>query len=865
MLCLNLVLLACQDTSAQQDVSKPSSKQGDIGATTDTHPAHHPIIKPVEGSVTRALVVETLAPLNVPSGDAPVDITPMIAEAAQRVTTEPGDLPRLKLEIDGERFDLPLRHTHVKAALSGDVARVEIEQTYENPFAEPIETVYVFPLPENSAVDGMRMGIGERVVEAEIKKRQDARQIYDDAKQQGRTAALLEQERPNIFTQSVANIAPHSEIKFVIRYVQDLTYDAGAYEFVFPMVVGPRFIPPGQDTGQSSGDGWAKDTAEVGDASRITPPIVGAGVRTGHDISLELTADAGVPIHAVSVPTHNVALEEKPDGTIALMLAEERSIPNRDFVLRYKVAGERPTASVLTYREGDVGYVTLTLQPPQLDIDALVGQREFIFVVDVSGSMSGMPLNLSKDAMTQALRKLRPIDTFNIIRFESSNARLFDAPRPASMTNIREGMEFVTDMHAGGGTLLGNAVQEALTPGRETDRHRYVVFMTDAQIGNDAEILSLTERLLKAYDQRDQKARVFAFGMGASPNRHLIENIARIGKGAAVYTQTREDPTRALNRLFALVDSPIIEDITIDWGDLAINDVYPQQLPDFFAARPLTPHARYTEAGRGKIKIHGHVDGQRIVVPVEVSLPTHAPAHAALATLWARAKINTLEQDLWSGHNQRSVDGITQLGLKHGIVTAYTSFVAVDRSTKTGTSKPMTIIQPLATPDGVEGKGMSTAGTGYGQGGLGLPGTGRGGGRIGGLSTKKSGRAARGKTSRTTKRKAKYKPKLKLAAPKAGRFCRASDIRKSVVRRANAFRACYERRLQANPGLQGKIVVEWTIGLDGKISGFNIKSATLQDSGVTACLERVIRRLRFPKPDGGVCVVQYPFIFKPSD
>ena len=292
-----------------------------------------------------------------------------LSEQLQKVYTNPGNVPQMQIQKDGKTVDLPLKHTHVDARLTGPVGRVTVTQKYHNPYRDPLEAIYVFPLPENSAVDDMRIVIGDRTIQAEIKKRADARRTYEQAKQRGNTAALLEQERPNIFTQSIANIAPGEEIDVVLRYVQTLTYDAGAYEFVFPMVVGPRFVP-GRTTGTRSGSGWTPDTDKVPDASRISPAYVGAGLRSGHDISLEVVVNAGLPISDFDVPTHRILQEDTDKETLALKLSPKDSIPNRDFILKYRVDGPQAQVALLTHPQdpsdgrSEGGFFTLIVQPP---------------------------------------------------------------------------------------------------------------------------------------------------------------------------------------------------------------------------------------------------------------------------------------------------------------------------------------------------------------------------------------------------------------------------------------------------------------------------------------------------------------------
>ena len=640
-------------------------------------------------------------PLSERDFGLPYPLEDDLLEELEHVYTDPGEIPQLRVKAGKKTLELPLKHTHVNAAVTGYVARVQVTQTYQNPFEYPIEAVYVFPLPENSAVDDMKMVIGERVIEAEIKKREEARKTYEDAKRKGHTAALLEQERPNIFTQSVANIAPSEDIDVVISYVQNLTYDSGEYEFVFPMVVGPRFIPgtPGK---KSQGAGWAKDTDKVPDASRITPLLIGGGLRTGHDISLEMTVDPGFAVKSWNVPTHDVSVRQSDDSAMILRLNEKDSIPNRDFVLKYRVDGDEPQASFLSHvTEEGQGYFSLIVQPPRLNIERLVGKREIIFVVDVSGSMSGRPLSMCKEAMKEAILKLRPVDTFNVITFASRTGQLFKNARPSNDTNIKMAIEFVEGMRAGGGTLMGSGVKAALKPTVEQGRHRYVFFMTDGYVGNEKEILGNTRTLINAMEYRGQRAKVFSYGTGSSVNRHLLDGIAKAGKGLAVYVTTREDPAIGVNRFFGYIDHAVLKNVQIDFSDLDVEDVYPKQLPDLFASRPMVIHGKFNSPDPSTILIKGEMNEKELSLPVHVKFEDNDD-NDVLAALWAREKIGYLEDDLaYHGQSDEIVELITQLGLDYRLVTQYTSFVAVDRS-RTVTGDLKTIHQPVETPEGVD-------------------------------------------------------------------------------------------------------------------------------------------------------------------
>ena len=616
--------------------------------------------------------------------------------------TDPGDIPHL--ELAGEsKTKLPLEHTHVKAKLTGFVAEVEVAQTYTNPYGKPIEAVYVFPLPENSAVNHMRMVIGKRVIEADVMERQAAKRTYEQAKHAGHTAALLEQERPNVFTQSVANIEPGKKIDVVVRYVQDLTFDDGQYEFVFPMVVGPRFMPGQPLEGPRAGTGTHLDTTRVPDASRVSPPIVGRGERTGHDISLELIADASVAVGSFEVPTHQVVTRRPADGTLRLTLAERKSVPNRDFVLRYRVAGQQPKATLYTARNSKAGgYFSLVLHPPKLDVDRLVGQREIIFVVDVSGSMHGKPLGMCQSAMREALRKLRPVDTFNIITFSGSSQRAFAQPRPANTANVRQAMQVIDGLVAGGGTQMANAVDAALSPPVAQGRHRYVFFLTDGYVGNESEIIASSARFVATLEAKGQRARVFGFGVGSSTNRHLLDGLSRAGKGITVYATTREDPARAVNRFYRYIDRTALTNLKVHWGGMRVKDVYPSEVPDLFASHPVILHGRYS-GQPNRLRISGLAGETPVTVPVDVRpARLDGDPDQVMGALWARSKVTALGEDLWDGGDPTRVRAeIIRLGLAHDLVTQYTSLVAVDRSRVIGDGKPDTVVQPVEGPEGV--------------------------------------------------------------------------------------------------------------------------------------------------------------------
>lgn len=608
------------------------------------------------------------------------------AEDREVAFTDPGDLPRLRLVEDAS--ELPLRHTDVRASITGLVAEVEVRQTYENTHAEAIEAVYTFPLPENSAVRDMEIVIGDRTIKAEIMKREQARRTYEQARARGNTAALLEQERTNIFTQSVANIAPGEDIDVVVRYVQDLSYDAGEYEFVFPMVVGPRY------------------TAGSVDADRITPSVVGKGTRSGHDISVEVVVDAGMAIRDVVVPTHATQTRRHASGGATVTLAEQASIPNRDFVLRYRADGPELQSTLFVAERGDGRFFTLLMQPPTRDVDQLVGNRELIFVVDISGSMHGIPLAMCKAAMRRSLRLLRPQDTFNVITFAGGTGQAFDRPVPASQENTMLAETFLSGLRAGGGTEILNAVDAALSPPVGAGRHRYVFFLTDGEVSIEDEVHAQTRAWVSDLAKQGQRARVFALGTGSSPNRELLEKLTKAGNGVVVYASNREDPARAVRTFYGYIDHAVFTGLHINWGGAAVTDVHPAVLPDLYVSRPGVVHGRLRGPVPSSVSVVGELDGATVEVPVRIQRLDPGPS-AVQAQLWARTQIEDLQlASAWDGDPRE--EQITRLGIEHRLATRYTSFVAVDTSRVVGDGQPELIEQPL---DAAEAVDMEMAGS----------------------------------------------------------------------------------------------------------------------------------------------------------
>ncbi|MFQ5639540.1 MAG: TonB family protein [bacterium] len=600
-------------------------------------------------------------------------------------------------DLDGKKIAVPLEHTEVQADISGFIVRVQVTQKFVNPFDKRIEAVYVLPLPEDAAVDRMTMHIGDRTIKGVIKKRQEARDIYERARRQGKTASLLEQERPNMFTQSVANILPGDTILVDISYVEVLEYEKGAYEFVFPMVVGPRYIPGNPSA--KSGSGWSPDTDRVPDASRITPPVLKPGTRTGHDISIRVHLNAGIPVQDLVCKSHPVATDKISNTEMNITLLDKDVIPNKDFVLNYHVLGPELETALLTHRDDGEGYFLLILQPKMKYSRKEIRPKEMVFVVDNSGSMRGEPIAKAKEAMRHAIRNMNPSDEFQIIRFSESASSFSSYPLKNTAENRQKGLHFVNKMHGGGGTRMIEGIKAALGYPPDPNRMRIVLFMTDGYIGNEREIFRETENLLG-------EARLFSFGVGSSVNRFLLDRMALIGRGAVQYVTLDENTGETVAKFYDRIANPFLTDISIDWGRADVEEVYPSNIPDLFSSQPLAIFGRFENSGPLEITLRGKIGEKEVEFPIEIALPKKEKENGVIKTLWARHQIKDLKlNDL--KRTQKTADQITEIALAYNLMTQYTSFVAVEEQLRTDeTGNPMTVTVPIPMPEGVSYEGV---------------------------------------------------------------------------------------------------------------------------------------------------------------
>ncbi|HEX7081988.1 MAG TPA: VIT domain-containing protein [Gammaproteobacteria bacterium] len=616
--------------------------------------------------------------------------------AAQSEDDSPGTgallatLPSPAPDREPTTIPLPLEHTEVHAVIQGYVGTVDVTQQFTNPYDEKIEAVYVFPLPEKAAVREFVMTIGDRKIRGILREKEEAERLYLEARSQGYRASLLTQHRPNVFEQKVANIEPGKRIDVNIRYFHTLAYHDGWYSFVFPTVVGPRYNPPGYEDPVTALP--RTDYAEPGQGTAVR--YLRPTERSAHDIAISVELDAGVPIEEIDA-SHDVSTDRKGENRAVVELAGEGTIPNRDFVLSFKVAGDRIKSNLLTYvdPETNEGYFTLMVYPPA-ELEAIERQPvEMVFVLDTSGSMSGRPLEQAKEAVLTALDRLGPDDTFQIIRFSSSASQLGPSPVAATEENLRAARRYVEQLEGNGGTEMLAGIRAALAFPHDERRLRFVTFLTDGFIGNEVQIIGEVHRLIGA-------SRIFSFGVGNAVNRFLLERMASEGRGAVAYLGLEDSAEEVMRFFFERISHPAMTDVSIDWGEMQVADVYPSRLPDLFVGRPVFVTGKF-RGEPGDVTVRGRAGDRTLSFPLEAG--TSDPEQSFIASLWARLRIADLaDRQTWSADPRGELArAIRDTALEYGLMSAYTAFVAVDASMPTAGESGVTVHQAVPVPDGV--------------------------------------------------------------------------------------------------------------------------------------------------------------------
>ena len=589
---------------------------------------------------------------------------------------------------EGKEVPLPLKHTDVQASVLGYIATVRVTQQFHNPFDSNIEAKYVFPLPHNAAVNEFIMTIGERRIRGIIRERKEAEEIYAAAKSQGYVAALLTQERPNVFTQSVANIEPGKEIDVELNYFHTLEWTDGWYEFVFPTVVGPRFNPPGTSNGIGAVARGAHDTS--GQSTEV--PYLKPVERSGHDIAIKLDINAGVAIEETESATHVVSKEAATPERLIVNLSPNDRIPNKDFVFRFRVAGSEMKSGLLTSQDERGGFFTLMLYPPK-DLKQLTRMPlELVFVLDSSGSMSGRPIAEAKKAIDRALRQLGPDDTFQMINFSATASRFGPNPVPATPENVRRGLAYINKLEGDGGTMMIEGIKAALDFPHDPKRLRFVCFLTDGYIGNEAEILTAIQQKLGA-------TRIFSFGIGSSVNRYLMEHMAQVGRGAVAYLGPNDSAASVMDDFIERIQHPALTDLQLAWEGAAVSDVFPHRIPDVFVGRPVVVTGRFKSGQLAAARVGGEAAGKRVGWTVTADAEAQ---HRGLPSVWARMKIADLSDQALLDRSGELAGAIKQVALDFGLMSEFTAFVAVDSSRVTAGTEGTTVPVAVPVPDGVK-------------------------------------------------------------------------------------------------------------------------------------------------------------------
>jgi Ca-activated chloride channel family protein len=728
---------------------------------------------------------------------------------------------------------LPLKSTRADVKIAGVVAEVKITQVYRNTGKKTLEAIYVFPMSTRAAIHAMRMTVGNRVVDAQIMERQKARETYEVAKKQGKTTSLLEQQRPNVFQMNVANILPGDEIKVELKYMELLVPEDHVYEFVYPTVVGPRYTTKTAE-GAVDTDKWVQN------------PYLHKGQAPPYTFGLNVELVSGVPIANVTSSSHDVNIKFSGKNSAQINLKDEKTGGNKDFVLRYTLAGGKIETGLLLYPGQDENFFMLMMEPPARVKPEAVVPREYIFIVDVSGSMHGFPLDTAKALMKNIIKDLKPQDFVNVLLFASGSATLSpNGSLPANEANKEKALAFINSQRGGGGTNIVPALTTALALPRTKGVSRIVTVVTDGYVDVEPQVFQLIRDNLGA-------ANLFAFGIGTSVNRHLIEGMARAGQGEIFVVLNPGEAAKQAARFSQYIANPVLTDIKVAYEGFSASEVEPQAVPDLFAMRPLTILGKYRGSPAGAIVIRGKTAKGPFEQRLELKDAKAGPENAALRLLWARQRImHLVDFSRFDPKNQALVKEVTALGLKYSLMTPYTSFVAVDQ-VKRADGQVVTVKQPLPLPEGVSDLAV---GRGGGMGKFAMmpsmmpapPGMGvaQGGPRYmaGGPKAKVgphgggSAAAEAGVSVTVTVKDVKVKEGLTPAA-----------VQKALEDELAKLTQCCQDAVKAGLKLPAELTLTFTIGLDGKITGTPKVTPARTLKSLKNCLVTALQGIQFPQP-----------------
>jgi Ca-activated chloride channel family protein len=723
---------------------------------------------------------------------------------------------------DPEVDRLPLKSTAVEVNISGVIADVLVTQVYKNEGERPLEAVYVFPASTRAAVYGMKMTIGDRTIIAKIEKREDARRQYEDAKQAGKSASLLEQHRPNVFQMNVANILPSDVIMVELRYTELLLPTDAVYEFVYPTVVGPCYSE------QSTGDAKAWE-------NWVGNPYLHQGEPPTYAFDMAVNLSSGLPIQELACVSHKVNINyEGPAFSRIALDPSEKYGGNRDFILKYRLAGGQIETGLLLFEGEKENFFLLMMQPPRRVSKRQIPPREYLFIVDVSGSMHGFPLDISKKLLKDLIGTLRPADRFNVLLFAGGSSLMSDQSMSATPENIRRAITIIERQRGGGGTRLLPALKRALALPKAEGCSRSIVIATDGYVSVEEEVFDLIRHNLGS-------ANVFAFGIGSSVNRHIIEGMARVGMGEPfIITKPQEAPEKAA-KFRTLIQSPVLTGIKVDFGGFRVYDVEPVSIPDVLADRPVIVFGKWRGTPRGSIVVRGTSGNGLFTKRLDVSRARPLEANAALRYLWARHRISLLADYNRLSPRDERVHEVTNLGLAYHLLTAYTSFIAVDTRVRAVDGKTVTVKQPLPLPQGVSdlavGNRMSTTYRAQVSAAAPLIVEGRG---VGACQSEKL-IADKGSSG-------KIHMEVREIAVSEGLPERS--VKTVIAGAVPVLENCYRAALGRQSCPQGEAAFTLVIGPDGRVTKADMEKCRGRYTDFERCMVKLLTHLQFPAKAG---------------
>ncbi len=747
---------------------------------------------------------------------------------------------------DPDVDQLPLKSTQAHVNISGVIADVTVTQVYKNEGHKPLEAIYVFPASTRAAVYGMKMTIGERTITAKIREREQARQEYNQAKQTGKSASLLEQQRPNVFQMNVANILPSDVIQVELKYTELLIPTDTVYEFVYPTVVGPRYVD--HQAGEAgSSDMWTAN------------PYLHQGEPPTYTFNISVEIAAGLRIQDMACDSHKTGINYKgPNFATVTLDPSEKQGGNRDFILKYRLASGKIETGLLLFEGKEENFFLLMMQPPKKVVKSQIPPREYIFIVDVSGSMHGFPLNISKKLLKDLIGNLRPTDTFNVLLFAGSSHLMSEHSLPATPQNITHAINTIDRQRGGGGTRLLPALKRALSLPKIEGFSRSIVIATDGYVSVEEQAFDLIRNNLG-------RANIFTFGIGSSVNRHLIEGMARVGMGEPfVITKPEQAPEKA-NRFRKLIESPVLTGIKVDFGRFKAFDVEPPGIPDVLADRPVIVFGKWRGKPRGIISIQGLTGEHAFSKKVDVSRIKPLKKNSALRYLWARHRIALLSDYNRLNKQDERVKEVTQLGLTYNLLTAYTSFVAVDTQIRLKDGQAVTVKQPLPLPQGVSDYAV-------------------GGNRCFAGKSVSSFAAAPslfGLKSRVMEESLEHKKEDRLAGEseidatahddntiELGEVIVTGNLQEKCIREVlkkhiRSLNICFRQALEKQPDLKGKIVFKMVIDPAGRVTKVDPDKGATEENEFKRCMLQELKKLHFPASKAGKkSIVLITFVLK---